>query len=116
MRSESRPVADVPSTTRPYLLEQVDDAAVVQLYADGFDKLTLKEKTLVYYLYRAAIAGRDIYYDQRHEHNLGMRHLLEEILRHPNRIPAATLTEIMRVARTAEPHLATVVRGVLEKM
>ena len=96
MRSDSRPVADVPSTERPYLLEQIDDAAVVQLYADGFDKLTLKEKTLVYHLYRAAIAGRDIYYDQRHEHNLGMRHLLEEILRHPKKIPAATLNEITR--------------------
>ena len=45
--------------TRPYLLEQIDDAAVVQLYADGFDKLTLKEKTLVWHLCRAAIAGRD---------------------------------------------------------
>ena len=63
--------ADAPPTTRPYLLEQIDDAAVVQLYADGFDKLTLREKTLVYHLYRAAIAGRDIYYDQRHHLNLG---------------------------------------------
>ena len=68
--------------TRPYLLEQIDDAAVVQLYADGFDKLTLKEKTLVWYLCRAAIAGRDIYYDQRHRHNLGMRALLEGVLTH----------------------------------
>jgi dipeptidyl-peptidase-3 len=92
-------VADVPSTTRPYLLEQIDDAAVVQLYADGFDKLTLNEKTLVYHLYRAAIAGRDIYYDQRHQHNLGMRHLLEEILRHPHSIPDATLNEITRYTK-----------------
>ena len=99
MRSESRPVADAPSTTRPYLLEQIDDAAVVQLYADGFGKLSLKEKTLVYHLYRAAIAGRDIYYDQRHEHNLGMRHLLEEILRHPQNIPAATLGELTRYTK-----------------
>ena len=68
--------------TRPYLLEQIDDAAVVQLYADGFDKLTLKEKTLVWHLCRAAIAGRDIYYDQRHRHNLGMRALLEGVLTH----------------------------------
>ena len=99
MTSESRPVADVPSTTRPYLLEQIDDAAVVQLYADGFDKLTLKEKTLVYHLYRAAIAGRDIYYHQRHADNLGMRHLLEEILRHPRKIPAAALKEITRYTK-----------------
>ena len=78
MRSDHKPAAtEAPPDTRPYLLEQIDDAAVVQLYADGFDKLSLTEKTLVYHLYRAAIAGRDIYYDQRHRHNLGMRRLLE---------------------------------------
>ena len=99
MRSDVTPVAEAPPTTRPYLLEQIDDAAVVQLYADGFEKLSLKEKTLVYHLYRAAIAGRDIYYDQRHRLNLGMRHLLEEILRHPKKIPAATLKEIRRYTK-----------------
>ena len=41
-RSESRPAAV--ETDRRYLLEQIDDAAVVQLYADGFEKLTVKEK------------------------------------------------------------------------
>ena len=100
MRSDHLPVAtDAPPDTRPYLLEQIDDAAVVQLYADGFDKLTLEEKTLVYHLYRAAIAGRDIYYDQRHRHNLGMRRLLEEILRHPAGIPDETLQEITRYTK-----------------
>jgi dipeptidyl-peptidase-3 len=99
MRSDTTPVADAPPATRPYLLEQIDDAAVVQLYADGFEKLSLEEKTLVYHLYRAAIAGRDIYYDQRHRLNLGMRQLLEEILRHPADIPDATLREITRYTK-----------------
>ena len=63
----------------------------MQLYADGFDKLPLKEKTLIWHLYRAALAGRDIYYDQRHRHNLGIRHLLEQILRFSNGVPADTL-------------------------
>ena len=36
-------IADV---TRTYLLEQVDDAAVVQYYADGFDALPLDQKVL----------------------------------------------------------------------
>ena len=96
MRSEVTPVDTAPPATRPYLLEQIDDAAVVQLYADGFEKLSLKEKTLVWHLYQAAIAGRDIYYDQRHRHNLGMRHLLEQIVRHPQGVPADTLAEITR--------------------
>jgi dipeptidyl-peptidase III len=85
--------------TRRYLLEQIDDAAVVQLYADGFDKLTRREKTLVWHLYQAAIAGRDIYYDQRHRHNLGMRHLLEQILTHAASVPAATLAELTRYTK-----------------
>jgi dipeptidyl-peptidase-3 len=96
MRSEGTPVESAPPPTRPYLLEQIDDAAVVQLYADGFEKLSLKEKTLVWHLYQAALAGRDIYYDQRHRHNLGIRHLLEQIIRHPAGVPADTLAEITR--------------------
>jgi dipeptidyl-peptidase-3 len=32
---------------RQYLLEQIDDAAVVQLYADGFSALPLDQKILV---------------------------------------------------------------------
>ncbi|MFA5910957.1 MAG: hypothetical protein WC815_19445 [Vicinamibacterales bacterium] len=85
--------------TRPYLLEQIADAAVVQLYADGFDELTLKEKTLVWHLYQAAIAGRDIYYDQRHRHNLGIRDLLEEVLTHAQGVPAETLAELTRYTK-----------------
>ena len=84
---------------RRYLLEQIDDAAVVQLYADGFEKLTLKEKTLVWHLYQAALAGRDIYYDQRHRHNLGIRRLLEQILLHPDGVPADTLRELTRYTK-----------------
>jgi dipeptidyl-peptidase-3 len=99
MTSEKPAATDAPQDTRPYLLEQIDDAAVVQLYADSFDKLALGDKTLVYHLYRAAIAGRDIYYDQRHRFNLGMRRLLEEILRHPAGIADDTLKEITRYTK-----------------
>ena len=67
---------------RQYLLERIGDAAVVQLYADGFVSLPLREKTLIYHLYQAAIAGRDIFIDQRYEHSLAMRDVLEEILTH----------------------------------
>jgi hypothetical protein len=51
-------------TERKYLLERVDDAAVVQLYADGFSSLPVREKTLIWHLYQAALAGRDMYIDQ----------------------------------------------------
>ena len=84
---------------RKYLLEQIDDAAVVQLYADGFAQLPLDQKTLAWHLYQAALAGRDIYYDQRYRHALEMREILEEILTHADGIPEATLTEIRRYTK-----------------
>jgi dipeptidyl-peptidase-3 len=84
---------------RKYLLERVDDAAVVQLYAEGFDKLPLKDKQLVFHLYEAAIAGRDIYYDQRYAHSLEMRDVLEEILTHPAGVDPESLTEIQRYTK-----------------
>ena len=86
-------------TPRPYLLEQIGEAAVVQLYADGFDKLTLREKTLVWHMYQAAIAGRDIYYDQRHRHNLGIRDLLEAVLTHAEGVPPDTVAELTRYTK-----------------
>ena len=84
---------------RKYLLERVDDAAIVQLYADGFTALPLEQKQLIYHLYQAAIAGRDIYYDQRYAHNLAMRDVLEEILTHSEGVEAQTLAEIQRYTK-----------------
>ena len=60
----------------------------MQLYADGFTALPLREKILIYHLYQAALAGRDIYYDQRYAHNLAMRDVLEEIVTHADGIDA----------------------------
>jgi dipeptidyl-peptidase-3 len=87
------------SADRRYRLEQIDDAAVVQLYADGFAKLTHDEKVLVWHLYRAALAGRDIYYDQRYRHNLAMRDILEEIITHADGIELSALAEITRYTK-----------------
>ena len=87
------------ATDRKYLLERVDDAAIVQLYADGFRELPLKEKTLIWHLTQAALAGRDIFYDQRYRHNLEMRDVLEAILTHPDGVDPATLKEIQRYTK-----------------
>lgn len=87
------------AASRQYLLERVDDAAIVQLYADGFASLPLREKTLIYHLSQAALAGRDIYYDQRHRHALEMRGVLEAILTHPQGVDPATLAEIHRYTK-----------------
>ncbi|HKT81609.1 MAG TPA: hypothetical protein VJP86_15385 [Vicinamibacterales bacterium] len=87
------------SADRPYLLERVDDAAVVQVYADGFSGLSLAEKTLIWHLYQAAIAGRDIFYDQRYAHNLDMRDVLEALARHPECIEPDARAEIVRYTK-----------------
>src|SRR3954467_1707479 len=95
-------IATVTSHTPPdrkYLLERVDDAAVAQLYADGFMALPRDQKLLIWHLYEAALAGRDIYYDQRYAHNLEMRGVLEEIIPHPAGIEPQVLAEIQRYTK-----------------
>jgi dipeptidyl-peptidase III len=100
------PTRPAPATTttpapadRQYLLERVGEAAVVQVYADGFRDLPLREKALVWHLAQAAIAGRDIYYDQRYAHNLEMRDVLEAIVTHPAGVDRSTLDEIERYTK-----------------
>jgi dipeptidyl-peptidase-3 len=96
----STPLASATQTSdRPHRLEQIDEAAVVQLYADGFDGLSLADKTLVWHLYQAALAGRDIYYDQRYRHSLAMRDLIEEIVAHGAAVRAPIRDEIVRYAK-----------------
>jgi len=95
----SAPAAGPASPDRKYLLERVDDAAVVQLYADGFSSLPLKQKTLIYHLYQAALAGRDIFIDQKHRDALAMREVIEQIVAYPQGVDAATLTEVQRYAK-----------------
>src|SRR5262245_22728122 len=84
---------------RPYLLERVGEAAIVQIYADGFEHLPLRDKILCWHLSQAALAGRDIYYDQRYAHNLTMRRVLEAILMHPANTDAAVLDAITRYTK-----------------
>src|SRR5215471_5738982 len=84
---------------RKYLLERVGEAAVVQVYADGFRDLPLREKTLIWHLAQAAIAGRDIFYDQRYAHNLEMRDVLEAIVGCRHAIDPDTLDAVDRYAK-----------------
>jgi dipeptidyl-peptidase-3 len=93
------PVTTAAPADRPYLLERVGEAAVVQLYADAFRDLPLRERTLIWHLGQAAIAGRDIFYDQRYAHNLEMRDILEAIVTHDAGVDRSTLDEITRYTK-----------------
>ena len=97
--ADRQPTTGAVAAERPYLLERIDDVAVVQLYADGFEVLPLREKALIWHLYQAALAGRDIFYDQRYAHNLEMREVLEEILAHSDGIDPSTLAEVQRYTK-----------------
>ena len=90
---------ETPTSEHQYLLERIDDAAIAQVYADGFAALDLREKTLIWHLYNAALAGRDIFYDQRYAHNLEMREVLEEILTHADGVDPGTLDAIHRYTK-----------------
>src|SRR5437773_4448124 len=93
------PTGTTATVDRRYLVERVGDAAVVQLYADGMRDLPLRAKTLIWHLTRAAIAGRDIFYDQRYAHNLEMRDVLEAILTHASDVDLSTLEDIRRYTK-----------------
>ena len=79
---------------RRHLLERIDDTGVIQLYADGFDELELRDKVLCFHLANAAVAGRDIFIDQKFEHSLAIRALLEELYVHRSGMAESTAAEI----------------------
>jgi len=63
-----------------YLLEQFADLKIMRYQVPGFDQLSLQQKELVYYLSQAALAGRDILFDQNFKYNLAIRRTLENIV------------------------------------
>jgi dipeptidyl-peptidase-3 len=88
-----------PQPERRYLIEQAGSFAVTQIYADGFDRLTPRERLLAYYLAEAGIAGDPIYYDQVAPYGLELKQLLEGIWTHPAGIDAAALEKIRRYTK-----------------
>ena len=64
-----------------YIAEQFDDIRILRYQVPAFEGLTLKEKLFIYHLSQAALAGRDILWDQNNKYNLRIRRVLEKILR-----------------------------------
>ena len=63
-----------------YIAEEFDDIRILRYRVDVFETLPLQEKLFVYYLSRAALAGRDILWDQNNRYNLRIRKVLERII------------------------------------
>ncbi|MEE9180740.1 MAG: hypothetical protein V3U22_07575, partial [Vicinamibacteria bacterium] len=70
------------------------DWLVLGAEADGFENLSLEQKKLAYYLYRAAIAGNDIFYVQNHRHAIEIKNLLEAIHLHSEGLDKPTASAV----------------------
>ena len=70
----------LPADTFQYQTEQFADIKILRYKIPGFEELSLKQKTLLYYLYEAAQAGYDIVWDQNYKNNLMIRRTLQQIV------------------------------------
>ena len=62
------------------LVDRFADIQILRYEVKDFDKLTLNQKKLVYFLSQAGLSGRDIIYDQNNEYNLEIRNALDQIV------------------------------------
>ena len=62
-------------------VDRFADVQVIRYDIVDFDKLSLDQKKLVYYMAQAGLEGRDIIYDQNNEYNLEIRKAIETIVR-----------------------------------
>jgi len=62
-----------------YVVDRFADIEVLRYQVPGFENLTTRQKALIYYLTEAAIAGRDILWDQNGKYNLPIRDMLENV-------------------------------------
>ena len=65
--------------TFSYNDEQFADLQMLRYRVDGFDRLSIARKKLIYYLSEAALTGRDILWDQNGKYNLRIRKTLETL-------------------------------------
>lgn len=63
-----------------YFVDQFEDIRILKYRLPAFESLTLQQKEYIYYLSQAALAGRDILWDQNFRYNLIVRKTLEGII------------------------------------
>ena len=62
-----------------YTVDRFADIEVLRYKVPGFEALSTQQKALIYHLTEAAIAGRDILWDQNGKYNLRIRQVMEQI-------------------------------------
>ena len=86
--------ADARAQAAPSLVDRVGATGFLQIEAESFKNLPLKEKALAYWLSMAAIAIHPIVYDQNSAYGLRIKRLLEQIVTHPQGIDPAVVKKI----------------------
>lgn len=62
-----------------YTVDRFNDIEVLRYKVPDFENLTPQQRILVYHLTEAALAGRDILWDQNGKYNLAIRDMLESV-------------------------------------
>jgi dipeptidyl-peptidase-3 len=62
-------------------VERFADVRLLRYQVPGFAELDRRHKELLYYLYEAALSGREIIFDQKYRYNLGVKRTLEEVVK-----------------------------------
>lgn len=75
----SETTSEAGKNSNKHIVDRFADVQVLRYELSAWDKLSLKQKKLVYYLSQAGLAGRDIIYDQNNIHNLEIRKMLEHV-------------------------------------
>ncbi|MBQ7773205.1 MAG: dihydrofolate reductase [Bacteroidales bacterium] len=72
-----------PSNEEPfkYTADEFADLQILKYRIPGWESLTLQQKAYIYHLSEAGKCGRDILFNQNFKYNLGIRKLLERIIK-----------------------------------
>jgi dipeptidyl-peptidase-3 len=81
------------------LVDRVGDTGFIQLQAESFKALDMRQQQLAYWLTQASIAIDPIIYDQLSRFGLQQKRLLEEIIAHPQGIDPKLMAGITDFAK-----------------
>ena len=70
-----------PNNPSGTIVNRFADIEVLRYTVPGFNELSLDRKLFIYYLTEAALAGRDILWDQNGKYNLALRQIAEGVYR-----------------------------------
>jgi len=93
-----KPTAAKTPDDRGLLRGRAREYALIRLPVRGFSELTLDQKITAYHLYKAALAGRDIAFDQAHRRALIIRKNLEQVLTHSAKVAPEVMTSVRTYA------------------